>query len=131
MRNFANVYASLTYDANTAKPRRDAAWKLPPGRPGSTTILNDLQAPEVVAMFARHQTAEDYRTVRKSGLEYKRWAMKKPRVSDNEWLDTDAACRAIAEYVGCATFDEGAEDENKRAKFANGLRSVNRRLRTI
>ena len=132
MRNFANVYASLTYDSNTAKTRREAAWKLPPGRPGSTTILDDITTPDAVAMFARHQTAEDFRIVRKSGLEYRRWAMKKPRVSDNEYLDTDAACRALAEYVGCATFDEGIDNaQNNRPQYTNGLRSLNRRIRTI
>lgn len=131
MRNFPNVYASFTYDSNTAKTRRDAAWKLPAGRPGSTTILNDLAAPETVAQFARHQTAEDYKTTKKSGLEYKRWAMKKPRVSDNEFLDTDAACRALAEYVGCATFTEGESSENKNKKYTNNYGSSYRRIRTI
>ena len=110
-RSFPLVYASLTYDANTAKTRRDAAWKLPTGRDGAATIFDPLDAPAEVMMFARHQTAEEYKSVRKSGLEYRRWAMKKPRVSDNEFLDTDAGCRALAEYVGCS---EDLRDENKR-----------------
>lgn len=41
--------------------------------------------------------------------------MKKPRVSDNEFLDTDAGCRALAEYVGC---DANAPPE-RRKSFAN------------
>lgn len=57
---------------------------------------------EEMMQFARHQTAEDYVSVRKSGIEYRRWKMKRPKVSDNEFLDTDAACRALAEYVGCS-----------------------------
>ena len=32
--------------------------------------------------------------------------MKRPRVADNEFLDTDAACRALAEYVGGEVADE-------------------------
>ena len=111
LRSFPLVYASLTYDANTAKTRRDAAWKLPTGRDGAATIFDPLDAPAEVMMFARHQTAEEYKSVRKSGLEYRQWQMKKPRVSDNEFLDTDAGCRALAEYVGCS---EDLRDENKR-----------------
>ena len=110
-RSFPSVYASLTYDANTAKTRRDSAWKLPTGRDGSTTIFDPADGPVEVMMFARHQTAEEFKSVRKSGLEYKVWSMKKPRVSDNEFLDTDAGCRALAEYVGCS---EDLRDERKR-----------------
>lgn len=109
-RSYPNVFASLTYDSNTAKTRRDAAWKLPVGRDGSATIFDGSGAPQELMMFARHQTAEEYRTTRKSGLEYRRWAMKRPRVSDNEFLDTDAACRALAEYVGCS---EDIRDERR------------------
>lgn len=100
-RGFANVYACLNYDANTAKTRRDAAWKLPVGRDGAATIFDGRDDEEAFAEFCRHQTAEEFTVTRKSGLEYRRWKMKRPAVSDNEYLDTDAACRALAEYVGC------------------------------
>lgn len=102
IRNFPNVYACLTYDANTAKTRRDAAWKLPVGRDGAATIFDGSGCAAELMQFARHQTAEEYQTRHKSGLEYRVWAMKKPRVSDNEFLDTDAGCRVLAEYVGCS-----------------------------
>lgn len=100
-RAFANVYACLNYDANTAKTRRDSAWKLPVDREGSATIFDGRDEEEAFADFCRHQTAEEFTATRKSGLEYRRWRMKKPQISDNEYLDTDAACRALAEYVGC------------------------------
>lgn len=101
-RGFSNVYASFTYDANTAKTRRDSAWKLPADRDGAATLFDNRGAEDELMQFCRHQTAEDYVVVRKSGIEYRRWTMKKPKVSDNEFLDTDAACRALAEYVGCS-----------------------------
>lgn len=100
-RAFANVFACLNYDANTAKTRRDAAWKLPIDREGAATIFDGRDEIEAFEDFARHQTAEDFTVARKSGLEYRRWRMKRPAISDNEYLDTDAACRALAEYVGC------------------------------
>ncbi|MBR4753003.1 MAG: hypothetical protein IK077_14710 [Thermoguttaceae bacterium] len=100
-RAFPNVYACLNYDANTAKTRRDSAWKLPIDREGSATIFDGRDDEEAFAEFCRHQTAEEFFAARKSGLEYRRWRMKRPAVSDNEYLDTDAACRALAEYVGC------------------------------
>ena len=107
MRAYANVFACLNFDSNTAKTRRDAAWKLPAGRDGSATIFDGRDEEEAFADFCRHQTAEDFVATRKSGLEYRRWKMKRPAVSDNEYLDTDAACRALAEYVGCEV--QGAE----------------------
>lgn len=101
-RGFSNVFASFTYDSNTAKTRRDSAWKLPIDRDGSATLFDNRSNEEELMQFCRHQTAEDHVSVRKSGIEYRRWKMKKPKVSDNEFLDTDAACRALAEYVGCS-----------------------------
>lgn len=118
-RSYPNVYASLTYDANTAKTRRDATWKLPIGRDGAATICDCTETPEELMMFSRHQTAEEYKTTRKSGLEYRRWAMKKPRVSDNEFLDTDAGCRVLAEYVGCS---EDLRDNVRRTHNADDKR---------
>ena len=44
--------------------------------------------------------------------------MKRPRVSDNEFLDTDAACRVLAEYVGCEVVDVAALTEKKKRRFA-------------
>lgn len=102
MRGFPSVFANFTYDSNTAKTRRDSAWKLPIDREGTATMFDNRSNEEEMMQFARHQTAEDYVSVRKSGIEYRRWKMKRPKVSDNEFLDTDAACRALAEYVGCS-----------------------------
>ena len=113
-RYYPSVYAWLDYDANTAKTRRDAAWKLPIERDGSATIFDGTGCSAEVMQFARHQTAEEYQTKRKSGLEYRVWTMKKPRVSDNEFLDTDAGCRALAEYVGCS------EDIRETRRTRNG-----------
>ena len=98
-RRYANVYASLLFDSNTAKTRRESAWFVPVGRPGSATVC--AAAPEAVATFAAHQCAEEKRPTRKGGNDYNLWSMKKPRVSDNEFLDTDGGCRVLAEYVGC------------------------------
>lgn len=119
-RGYANVYASFTYDANTAKTRRDAAWKLPADRPGAATICarDSFVNPDSFAMFCAHQTAEDYVERSKSGLIYRFWSMKRPRVSDNEFLDTDAACRVLAEYVGCEVVDVAALTEKKKRRFA-------------
>lgn len=107
-RTFPNVYAWLKYDANTAKTRRDAAWKLPNGRPGAASIFSrvDSLSEDEYNMYCIHQTSETFTTSRRSGLLYNVWTMKKPRVSDNEFLDTDAACRALAEYVGGEVTDE-------------------------
>ena len=107
-RTFPNVYAWLKYDANTAKTRRDAAWRLPAGRPGAASIFNrlDCDSDEAYNMFCIQQTAETFTTSRRSGLLYNVWQMKRPRVADNEFLDTDAACRALAEYVGGEVADE-------------------------
>ncbi len=118
-RSFPNVYASLTYDANTAKTRRDAAWKLPIDRDGSATIFDAQDRAAALLMFARHQTAEEYTSKRKGGLEYRVWTMKKPKVSDNEFLDTDAACRALAEYVGCS---EDLRDNRRRGQDEDAQR---------
>ncbi|MGN1063784.1 MAG: hypothetical protein ACI4QC_00085, partial [Thermoguttaceae bacterium] len=82
--------------------RRDSAWKLPIDRDGTATLFDNRSNEEELMQFCRRQTAEDFVAVRKSGIEYRRWKMKKPKVSDNEFLDTDAACRALAEYVGCS-----------------------------
>ena len=111
-RGFSNVYASFTYDANTAKTRRDSAWKLPLDRDGTATMFDNRSNEDELMQFCRHQTAEDYVVVRKSGIEYRRWSMKKHKVSDNEFLDTDAACRVLAEYVGCS---EPVVGENQRS----------------
>ena len=125
-RGFPDVYASLTYDANTAKTRRDSAWKLPAERDGAATIFDGLANEEEFLMFARHQTAEEYVTTRKSGIEYRRWREKRPKVSDNEFLDTDAACRALAEYVGCS---EPVVGENLPASIGDLKRNIARKAR--
>lgn len=119
-RTFPSVYAWFKFDANTAKTRRDAAWQLPIDRPGAATIFNRLDADSIEAynMFCVHQTAETFIETRKSGMIYKLWNMKKPRVSDNEFLDTDAACRALAEYVGGEVIDEAAAPIKKPRAYS-------------
>ena len=115
-RNYPAVYASFTFDANTAKTRRDAAWKLPGDRPGAASICSrdSCLSTDTFAMFCAHQTSEDYVERSKSGLVYRFWSMKRPRISDNEFLDTDAACRALAEYVGCEVVEPTISDRKKR-----------------
>ncbi len=98
-RRFANIYASLLYDANTAKTRRNSAWLTQYGKPGAATLF-DWDDPDYLTMFAEHQCAEEYVESKKSNLLYLRWHMKKPRFSDNEFLDTDAGTWALASYVG-------------------------------
>ncbi len=117
--SFPNVYASLNYDANTAKTRRDAAWKTPADRPGAATIFDGSDEPEAFEAFAIQQTAEEFVESRKSGIEYRRWRMKRPKVADNEFLDTDAGCRVLAEYVGCDVATE-------TARIARPNRSIRR-----
>lgn len=114
--NYPSVYASFTYDANTAKTRRDTAWKMPIDRPGAASICSraSCASSEAFAAFCAHQTAEDYVERTKSGLVYRFWSMKRPRVSDNEFLDTDAACRALAEYVGCEVVEPNVSERKKR-----------------
>lgn len=115
--NYPNVYASLMYDANTAKTRRDAAWKTPIDRPGAATLFDPTTcvSPDEFEMFCAHQTSEEYVETSKSGLSYRRWRMKRPAVSDNEFLDTDAGCRALAEYAGCEVVE--IEKSVKRRRF--------------
>lgn len=111
-KNYVNVYASFLFDANTSKTRRDGAWRTPADRPGAATICQVENATEL-EMFATQQTSEEYVETEKSGLVYRRWRMKKPRVADNEFLDTDAGCRALAEYVGC---DANSEEKRRRVR---------------
>lgn len=110
-RSFANVYASLLYDANTAKTRRDRAWLTGNDRPGAATLCGWQEA-EYLRMYAEQQCSEEPRESWKSNTRYQRWSMKKPRVADNEFLDTNAGCWALANYVGV---DYAAnEAKNKR-----------------
>lgn len=99
-RSYSNVYASFLYDANTAKTRSRIAWETRAGRVGAATVFSGGE-PATLAMFAQQQCAESYKISNRSGLEYRVWEMRRPRLWDNEFLDTDAGCRALAEYVGC------------------------------
>lgn len=99
-RRYPNVAASLLYDANTAKTRRNAAWLTPTDRPGAETLF-DWHDADYMRMFSEQQCAETYDICYKSNLVYQRWKDKKPHVYDNEFLDTDAGCWALANYVGC------------------------------
>lgn len=96
---FPNCYASLLYDANTAKSRREQAWMIPVDRTGAESLFAWSES-DYLRMFAEHQCAEEWVEGWKSNMRYKRWRMKKPRVSDNEYLDTDAGCWALASYAG-------------------------------
>ncbi len=97
---FPNVYASLLFDANTAKSRRNSAWLTPADRPGAETLFQWHDA-DYLRMFAEQQCAEEYRETYKSNLLYQVWTDKKPHLYDNEFLDTDTGCWALANYVGC------------------------------
>ncbi|MBO7206962.1 MAG: hypothetical protein J6W10_05050, partial [Kiritimatiellae bacterium] len=99
-RSYPNVYASLLYDANTAKTRRNDAWETRAGRDGAASIFSGAED-ETLAMFAQHQCSEEFKRTMKSGIEYRIWDFRRPKLWDNEFLDTDAGCRALAEYVGC------------------------------
>ena len=99
-RSYPNVYASLLYDANTAKTRRNVAWETRAGRDGAASVFSGAED-ETLTMFAQHQCSETFRSTTKSGVEYRVWDFRKPKLWDNEFLDTDAGCRALAEYVGC------------------------------
>lgn len=94
------VQTAFMFDANTYKSRRDDAWRAPIDRDGATTIFDGEDA-EYLGMFAEHQCSEEVVKERNlSGQLYKQWDMKRPRVSDNEFLDTDTGARALAHYVG-------------------------------
>lgn len=97
---------------DAAKTRREDAWKTPVDRPGAATIC-EVANPLELEMFATQQTSEEYVETEKSGLLYRRWKMKRPRVADNEFLDTDSGCRVLAEYVGC---DANSEEKRRRIK---------------
>lgn len=100
IKHAAAVPAAFLFDANTYKTRRDDAWRAPLDRDGATSIFDGEDA-EYMAMYAEHQCAEEVVKERKlSGQLYKIWDEKKPRVSDNEFLDTDTGARALAHYVG-------------------------------
>ena len=113
MRQFANIYASLLYDSNTYKSRRDQAWMTDADRPGALTLF-DWTEPDYLRMFAEHQCAEEWIEGWKNNLRYQRWRMKRPRVSDNEFLDTDTGCWALASYVGLEY--PANTSQNKRLK---------------
>jgi hypothetical protein len=107
-RSYPNVYASFLYDANTAKTRRNDAWETRAGRDGAASIFSGAED-ETLAMFAQHQCSEEFKRTMKSGVEYRVWDFRRPKLWDNEFLDTDAGCRALAEYVGC---EARTESEN-------------------
>ena len=94
------IPAALMYDANTYKTRRLEAWLTPTDRAGTSTIFDDPDK-ELLQNYSEHQCSEEITKERKlDGQIYKIWEMKKPRVSDNEFLDTDTGARALADYVG-------------------------------
>ncbi len=103
------VPACLMYDANTYKTRRLESWLTPLDRDGAASIFDDPD-PDLIGAYSEHQCSEEVTKERKlDGQIYKVWEMKKPRVSDNEFLDTDTGARALAHYVG-------VENEIGRAK---------------
>lgn len=94
------VPTAFMFDANTYKSRREDAWKAPIDREGATSIF-DGEDSEYIGMFCEHQCSEEVVKERSlSGQLYRIWDMKTPRVSDNEFLDTDTGARALAHYVG-------------------------------
>lgn len=96
----ATVPAAFMFDANTYKTRREDAWRAPLDKDGATSLFDGEDA-EYLTMYAEHQCAEEIVKERKlSGQLYRYWDMKRPRFSDNEFLDTDTGARALAHYVG-------------------------------
>lgn len=100
MKRYPNVYASLIFDANSAKTRRNNAWLTPVDRPGAETVF-EHHDPDMAKAYAEQQCSEEYKETYKSNLLYQVWSMKRPKFADNEFLDTDAGCWALANYVGC------------------------------
>lgn len=94
------VPAAFLFDANTYKTRRLEAWQTPIERDGAASIFDDADA-QLVGAYAEQQCSEEIVNERRlDGQLYKIWDMKKPRFSDNEFLDTDTGARALAHYVG-------------------------------
>ena len=116
VRTFPNIYASLLFDANTAKTRRDAAWMTPFERPGNATHF-DHPEPLYIDMFASQQCAEEPTETKKQTERYLRWKMKKPKVADNEFLDTDDGGWALANYVGVDFESNIAQTKNNFVKW--------------
>ena len=115
---YPNCYASLLYDANTAKSRREQAWMTAVERAGSETLFLWSES-DYLRMFAEHQCAEEWIEGWKSNMRYRRWRMKKPRVSDNEFLDTDAGCWALSSYVGLDYQMNVSQTKRLRVKWSS------------
>ena len=109
------VPAALMYDANTYKTRRLEAWLTPLDRDGATSIFDDPDV-DLLRCYSEHQCSEEIARERiLDGQVYKIWEMKKPRVSDNEFLDVDTGARALAHYVGVEP--EIGKPKRKRIKW--------------
>ncbi len=121
------VPVSFLWDTNTFRTERNRSWVCPKGREGTHTLFSDSEINHL--MFAEHQCAEDYTPSRLSGTDYYRWKMKRPRFSDNEFFDIDAACFALAAYVGIQVQTKIVYRDVPRMKISRDeyLRLVNRR----
>lgn len=103
---YVSAKRSLLFDTNIFKTRRFYAWSLPVKQSGSHSINHF--SPEFMDTYANHQCSEDFMTTRMyDGTHYDRWVPKtvtiggkKRRMSDNEFLDTNTGCWALADYVG-------------------------------
>ena len=99
LQQFGAVKHSLFYDSNIYKTGRATAWKTATESDGTHTIAN--LRPDVLETYANHQCAEEPKTIKAyDGTMYDRWFERKPRFSDNEFLDTNTGCLALADYVG-------------------------------
>lgn len=112
-RTYSNVYASLLYDSNIYKTRRDSAWRTSLDRPGSASLCYDPNE-NYLRDFAAHQCSEEPIEGWKSSVKYNRWRKKKPHYADNEFLDTDTGTWALASYGGMEF--TSTEPEKRRLK---------------
>ena len=115
------VKACVKFDANTYKTWRDNAWLMSQGKIGSHTLFNER--PEYLVMYANHQCSEEY-VMRKLGeYDYRKYQEKKPKFSDNEFLDTDTGCVMLAGYVGLESESMVVRRNPRRAVVRNPNRT--------
>ena len=98
-RKYRNAARSLWWDTNIWKTRRNIAWMTALGSDGCHAIA--AYPRDWLRRYAEHQCAEHPVNVSMASMrEYQRWVYKKPRTSDNEFLDTNTGCWMLADYVG-------------------------------
>lgn len=95
---FSHVKHALLYDVNVFKSRRLSAWTLASEQAGSHSIADF--PPDFLDTYSKHLCSEEYATVRmRDGTYYDKWRVREGG-GDNEFLDTNTACWALADYIG-------------------------------